>query len=178
MYFPFLTCEVKCGDIGLTIADRQNMHNASVSVKDLVELFKRIGWQGKLDRKVLAFSISHNYDAVQIYGHFASIDGNEARVYRHEIAKFFFDAAGGKDKWTAYKFTKNVYDVFVPLHLARIRAAVDQLPNPEVFSIEPLTDKSSVDFFRQDSSQAALLQSEDGPSRLPSSQTSNSMFKK
>lgn len=113
MYFPFLTYEVKCGDTDPTITNRQNMHSASVSVKGLVELFKRVGWEGKLDREVLAFSISHNQDAVQIYGHYASIDGIEARFYRHEIAKFYFDAADGENKWTAYKFTKSVYDIFV-----------------------------------------------------------------
>ena len=41
MYFPFLTCEVKCGAEALSVVDRQNMHSASVAVKGVVELFKR-----------------------------------------------------------------------------------------------------------------------------------------
>ncbi|KAL8683230.1 MAG: hypothetical protein Q9224_006705, partial [Gallowayella concinna] len=39
MYFPFLSCEVKCGAAALDIADRQNAHSMTVAVKALVELF-------------------------------------------------------------------------------------------------------------------------------------------
>ena len=34
----------------------------------------------------------------------------------------------GREKWTAYKFTKSVYDVWMPIHLQRICSAIDQLP--------------------------------------------------
>ena len=34
----------------------------------------------------------------------------------------------GKEKWTAYKFTKNVYDVWMPTHLERICSVIDELP--------------------------------------------------
>jgi hypothetical protein len=40
MYFPFLTCNVKCGAAALDVADRQNAHSY---------------------REILAFSILHNY---------------------------------------------------------------------------------------------------------------------
>ena len=30
-------------------------------------------------------------------------------------------------KWVAYRFTKNVYDKFVPMHLKRICSAIDVL---------------------------------------------------
>ena len=42
--------------------------------------------------------------------------------------EFSFTALDGKDKWTAYKFTKNVYDIWMPIHLKRICLAIDELP--------------------------------------------------
>jgi len=33
----------------------------------------------------------------------------------------------GKEKWTAYKFTKNVYDKWMPTHLKRICSVIDEL---------------------------------------------------
>jgi len=40
MYFPFLTCEVKCGSAALDIADRQNAHSMTLAVRGVVELFR------------------------------------------------------------------------------------------------------------------------------------------
>jgi hypothetical protein len=57
MYFPFLTCEVKCGNEALNIADRQNAHNGSVAVKQLVNLYREIFRESELHRKILAFSV-------------------------------------------------------------------------------------------------------------------------
>jgi hypothetical protein len=60
MYFPFLTCEVKCGTAGLTIADRQNAHSMTLAVRAIVELFRALKRKGEVHRQILAFSISHN----------------------------------------------------------------------------------------------------------------------
>ncbi|KAK4206103.1 hypothetical protein QBC37DRAFT_242996, partial [Rhypophila decipiens] len=42
MYFPFLTCEVKCGAAALDIADRQNAHSMTLAVRAIVELFRAV----------------------------------------------------------------------------------------------------------------------------------------
>jgi hypothetical protein len=70
MYFPFLTCEVRCGDVGLDTADRQNAHSMTLAVRGIVELFKLVGREKELHREILAFSISHNDESVRIYGHY------------------------------------------------------------------------------------------------------------
>ena len=74
MYFPFLTCEVKCGDQALNIADQQNMHSASIAVKGIVELFRRVRYQKKLHQTILTFSVSHDNELVRIYGHYPLIN--------------------------------------------------------------------------------------------------------
>ena len=178
MYFPFLTCEVKCGDQALSVADRQNMHSASVSVKGIVELFKRVNRESDLHRKILAFSISHNSEIVKIYGHYALIDGTKTHFYRHAIHQFLITAQDGREKWTAYKFTRNIYDSYVPMHLERIRAAVDQLPGPEVFLVESLPQYSTADSVEQAHSELTASYSEESLQRLPSSHTSEPEFKK
>ena len=128
MYFPFLTCEVKCGAAALDIADRQNAHSMTIAVRGVVELYRAVNREKELHREILAFSISHDHSAVRIYGHYALINGSTTTFYRHPIKKFDFTSEEGKDKWTAYKFTKNVYDVWMPTHLERICSVIDQLP--------------------------------------------------
>jgi hypothetical protein len=71
--------------------------------------------------------MSHDYGALRIYGHYTLIDGNEARFYCYFIRKFDFTEQNGKDKWTVYKFVKNVYYKFVFMQLERIRTAIDEL---------------------------------------------------
>lgn len=125
MYFPFLTCEIKCGAAALDIADRQNAHSMTMAVRGIVELH----------REILAFSISHDHSAVRIYGHYALIDGSKTTFYHHPIKKFDFTSEEGKDKWTSYKFTKNVYDIWMPTHLKRIYSVIDELPSDLDFKV-------------------------------------------
>jgi hypothetical protein len=128
MYFPFLTCEAKCGAAALDIADRQNVHSMTMAVRGIVELFRLVKREKELHREILAFSISHDHRTVRIYGHYPIIKGNETTFYRHPIRTFDFTELDGKEKWTAYKFTKNVYDIWMPTHLKRICSVIDGLP--------------------------------------------------
>jgi hypothetical protein len=41
-YFPFLTCEVKCGAAALNVAGRQNAHSMTLAVRGVVELFRLV----------------------------------------------------------------------------------------------------------------------------------------
>ena len=115
MYFPFLTCEIKCGATALDVADRQNAHSMTIAVRALVDLFRSMKREKELDREILAFSISHDHTSVRIYGHYPVIEGDKTTFYRHPIHKFDFTALDGKEKWTAYDFTKNVYDTWMPI---------------------------------------------------------------
>ncbi|KAI2619935.1 hypothetical protein GGR54DRAFT_601860 [Hypoxylon sp. NC1633] len=132
MYFPFLTCEVKCGAAALDVADRQNAHSMTLAVRGVVELFRMAKREMELHLQILAFSISHDHRTVRIYGHYPLIKGNETTFYRHPIRTFDFTELDGKEKWTAYKFTKNVYEIWMPSHLKRICSVIDALPNFEV----------------------------------------------
>ncbi|PQE03663.1 phosphatidylserine decarboxylase protein [Rutstroemia sp. NJR-2017a BBW] len=128
MYFPFLTCEVKCGAGALDVADRQNAHSMTLAVRGIVEHFRLVKREKDLHREILAFSVSHDDREVRIYGHYPVIDGKQTTCYRHLIHESVFAALGGKEEWTAYKFTKNVYDIWMPTHLKRICSVIDDLP--------------------------------------------------
>ncbi|KAK5531346.1 hypothetical protein LTR23_006051 [Exophiala sp. CCFEE 6169] len=106
MFFPFLTCEVKCGAAGLELADRQNAHSMTLAVRAIVELFKLGKREKELHRELLTFSISHDHRTIHIF----------------DIA-----ALNGKEKWTTYKFTVAVYHHSLTL-LKRILSIVDDLP--------------------------------------------------
>lgn len=125
MYFPFFSCEVKCGNAALDIADRQNAHSMTLAARGVVELFRLVGRENEVHRQILAFSISHNHDTVHIYGYYPAIDGKDAKYYRCPIHRFDFTVLDGKDKWTAYRFTKNMYDTWVPENYKRITSAID-----------------------------------------------------
>ena len=132
MYFPFLACEVKCGN-GLEVADRQNAHSMSVAVKAVVELFKGVGREKELHRQILGFSFSHDHGSVRIWGHYPVIgDGeNKTTYWRYPIRKFDITERGGLEKWTAYTFTRNIYDHWVTPHFERICSAIDEVPLPQ-----------------------------------------------
>ena len=62
-----------------------------------------------------------------IYGHYATIGGQELQYYRHPIRTFDFTELDSKEMWTAYKVVKTVYDVWMPIHFQRICSVIDQL---------------------------------------------------
>lgn len=128
MYFPFFTCEVKCGAQALDVADRQNAHSMTLAVRGIIELFRLVKREKELDREILAFSVSHDYCSVRIYGHYPVFVGKDVEYYRQRIRSFDFTELDGREKWTAYKFTKNVYDIWMPGHFKRICSAIDQIP--------------------------------------------------
>ena len=135
MYFPFFTCEVKCGAAALDIVDRQNAHSMTVAVRTLTVLFKSVKREKELNRKILTFSVSHDHRSVRIYGHYPVIEKDNTTFYRHAIHTFDFTVLDGKEKWTTYKFVKNVYDHHsLKLHKL-IRSAIDDLPTGINFAL-------------------------------------------
>ncbi|KAI4156662.1 MAG: hypothetical protein LQ340_000108 [Diploschistes diacapsis] len=144
MYFPFLTCEVKSGAAALDIADRQNAHSMTLAVRAIVELFRLGKREKEVHREIMAFSISHDHRTVRIYGHYPVIDGKRTIYYRHPIREFNFIELDSKDKWTAYKFTKNIYEVWMPEHLARIRSVLDELPSDINFEARPHSEATGL----------------------------------
>jgi hypothetical protein len=128
MYFPFLTCEVKCGAAALEIADRQNAHSMTLAVRAIVELFRLVHREEEINREILAFSVSHDHRSVRIYGHYPVIKGKDTAFYRHPIRTFDFTEQDGKEKWSAYKFIKSVYDIWMPTHFKKLRSVIDELP--------------------------------------------------
>lgn len=146
MYFPFATCEVKCGSQALDIADRQNAHSMTLAVRGVVELFRVVNREKELNREILAFSVSHDHCSVRIYSHYAVIDGKDTTYYRHPIYLFNFTTLEGRDKWTTYKFIKNVYDIWAPDHFKRICSAINQIPINLHFEV---SQKSELQFSQE-----------------------------
>ncbi len=107
----------------------------TLAVRGVVELFWLVKREKELYQEILAFSISHDDCSVRIYGHYPVIDRNKTAFYRHPIYKFDFTALDGKEKWTTYKFTKNVYGIWMPNHLKRICSAIDELPSDLDFEV-------------------------------------------
>ncbi|KAL8645520.1 MAG: hypothetical protein Q9210_006664 [Variospora velana] len=145
LYFPFLVCEVKCGENGLSIAERQSMHVASVAANAIVELFRdrAVSRAEELHRKILVFSISHDYTTVKIHGHYACIDRDKTTLHRHLIRDFSLRDRNGKEKWTTHHIVRKIYDYFAPIHLERIRGAIAQLSVGSSFGLSSASLESN-----------------------------------
>lgn len=130
MFFPFLAWEVKCGNEALNIADRKNAHGATIAVNAVVELSRLMSRHDELCQKTLNFSISHDHQAVRIYG-------KDTSFYRHLTRHFSIIGQDGNDKWNAYKFTLSVYHDFRRIHLERITSAANQLPTGSLCCAAP-----------------------------------------
>ncbi|KAF2802877.1 uncharacterized protein BDZ99DRAFT_491919 [Mytilinidion resinicola] len=129
MYLPFLSSEVKCGAVGLDIADRQNAHTQSVILRGVYKLFRLVGRENELHREINGFSISHSDVDVRIFGHYAVINGNGVEFYRHSIAEFSIAPTMEEDKrWKANTFVRNLYDLWVPKQFERLCSVIDNLP--------------------------------------------------
>jgi hypothetical protein len=128
IYFPFLICEVKCGTTALDVTDRQNTHNITMAVRGIIELFRLVKCEKELYREILAFSVSHDHRTVRIYGYYPVINGKKTTFYYYPIREFSFTELDGKEKWTVYKFTKNIYDIWIPIYFKRICSVIDKLP--------------------------------------------------
>jgi hypothetical protein len=143
MYFPFFSSEVKCGAAALDVADRQNAHSMTLAVRGVVELFRLVKRETELHREILAFSISHDHRLVRIYGHYPVIEGKRTTFYCHPIREFSFTELDGKEKWAPYKFTKSVYDIWMPAHFKRLCSAIDAIPPDIHFE---LSEESELQF--------------------------------
>lgn len=145
IYFPFLTCEVKCGAVALDVADRQNSHSMTLAVRAVVELYRYVKREKELHREILAFSISHDHRVVRIYGHYALIRGEETNYYRHPIRTFDFTELDGKEKWTANTVTRNIYEKHAPLLYKRICSALEDVPSYLNFEISEQSELQFAD---------------------------------
>lgn len=89
-----------------------------------------------------------------------------------------------KDVWTAYKFTKNLYDIWMPKHFKRLCSVIELQSEPD-FDIPPLSDGTGLSqvfesqhLFQSNVESASLLQEDDSQMSRPGSQdvTPNTSF--
>ena len=148
--FPFLMCEVKCGNEGLDWADRQNMHSCSVAVKALLKLEQKADqyredtqFESLLGR-ILVYSISHDQKDARLYGHYALVEGERWIYYRHCIEKFDIGRKE-KDLLALHNFARNVLTLYAPKLLKRLQKAIAVLPVSSTLSSSAGTMNFEVD---------------------------------
>lgn len=128
MYFPFLTCKVKCSNTSLEIADRQNSYSNIFALRNFVELFRLAKRENEIYKEVMTFLVSHNHLIVRLYGYYPVIARPKTRIYRHLIDTFNFTVRDGKDKLNLYKFAVAVYEYLLTLHKS-ICLVIDEFPD-------------------------------------------------
>ncbi|KAM0458221.1 hypothetical protein ACHAPV_001596 [Trichoderma viride] len=123
MFFPCFSCEIG----SFEIARRQNTHNMTIGMRAVVDLFRGVKRESEVHRQILAFSISHDSCEAEIVAHYPVILGETTEFYQQVIASFVFTDSRF-DKWMAYRFTKNMYEAWMPAQFQWICSAIDQLP--------------------------------------------------
>ena len=83
----------------------------TLAVRGVIKLFKLVKREKELHQEILTFSLLHDHAYVKIYSYYPIINGDEVTFYCHPVHSFSFTALDGREKWTAYKFTRNVYDI-------------------------------------------------------------------
>ncbi|KAF2455283.1 hypothetical protein BDY21DRAFT_387067 [Lineolata rhizophorae] len=151
-----------------------NAYSTTLAGRAIVDLFRLVKREKEINREMLAFSVSHDSRSVRIYGHYPVIKGRDTAYYRHPIHTFDITELDSKDKWTAYKFTKNIYDTLAPNHFRRLCSAIDELPHEHNWDIPPLSEGTGLSQVFDTS----VLQEDDNQASLPESQdvTSNTSF--
>ncbi|KAJ5267850.1 hypothetical protein N7478_010658 [Penicillium angulare] len=129
MYFPYLTAEIKCGNQALELADRQNMHSMCIALRAVVSLCQAAGCTEEVHRRILGFSISHELDGFRIYGYYPEFEEDKVLFYRWPIAQP--NAWTLEDRWTCYRFVKNVDREFLRIHTDRLMRVIGRVPDPE-----------------------------------------------
>ncbi|KAE8827577.1 hypothetical protein PTNB73_02802 [Pyrenophora teres f. teres] len=122
----------------------QSAHGMSLAVRAIVELFRLVKREEELHRQILVFSISHDHRSVRIYSHYPVINGKDTTFFRHPICAFDFTAMESKEKWTSYRFIRNVYDIWLPNRLDKIRSVIDDLPSDFDFEVPLLPEESGL----------------------------------
>ncbi|KAK5093245.1 hypothetical protein LTR70_004888 [Exophiala xenobiotica] len=132
LYFPFLLCEAKSADVGISVADRQNMHSSSMAVNAIVQLCRAADEAQVVDLsgRILVFSVSHDNERVKLYGHFAIIDGEKMAFYRYPVASFVLNFEESQGRKRTHDFVREIYHSFYPAHLKRIRDALAAMDDP------------------------------------------------
>ena len=148
----------------------------TMAVRGIVELFKHVNRENEVHRKLLAFSISHDAMLVRIYGHYAMIENRVATFWRHCLHTYDF-TRNGREKWTAYRFTKNVYSEFSPDLHKLICSAIDQIPLGAVPQRSSLPQQAPLSDSFSTNPESERGDSQELASRTPGSQDTET-FKK
>ena len=98
-----------------------------MAIRGIVELFRLMKHEKELHWEILAFLVLYNDRTVRICSHYPMIDGKKTTFYHYPIHEFSFMELDSKEKWIVYKFTKNVYDIWIPSYLKRIYSVIDNL---------------------------------------------------
>ncbi len=86
MYFPFLTCEVKCGSAALDIADWQNAHSMTIAMREEIELLKLWSTKRSFIGRVLP-SKSHKQWSGENTRQLRCSNGWQATFHHHSISQ-------------------------------------------------------------------------------------------
>ncbi|KAK8152333.1 hypothetical protein BC567DRAFT_267901 [Phyllosticta citribraziliensis] len=146
MYLPFLTVEPKSHSFAH--AENFNIANTLVAMRGVVELFRAANRAPEIHREILAFSAVYTVDRIHMYVHFADVpdlynsDGQCLRFYRHQVFTSHYMTQGWE---VSYRFFKNIYKVFAPMHHARICSAIDSLARKPKVSTPAPADREPVD---------------------------------
>lgn len=127
MFFPFLLCEVKSPVQSIYHAESQNAHNAFMTVRSMVKLFRMADPDRNVSGEVMAFSVSYNSDEVLIHAYYPFLKGERIDVCRRELYRGYLEPARNSTPWRSWDIVRNVYEVWAPVLRDRLCSAINAI---------------------------------------------------
>jgi hypothetical protein len=122
MIFPFLMAEA-----GFDNASHQkSLDSAAMAVGGIIELFSLVNRQKDLNGEILAFTVSYNPDFTSIMGYYPVLDGNTWKIHAHELDHVCLITSDEDSQYKTYRSIMQVYKVWMPTHLNRLRSVLDE----------------------------------------------------
>ena len=140
LILPILVVEAKSPEVSLAKAERQAVEAASTEVRAMACLYKRVGRETEIEKRIICFSIIHNHTDVKIHGYyFVSIDADRPEFRRILIRAYDIANQGYADFGTSDSFCVRLYEQFTGLHLERIRSAIHDIQLDALPPVPPST---------------------------------------
>ncbi|KAF4546260.1 uncharacterized protein LTHEOB_4257 [Lasiodiplodia theobromae] len=131
---PFLTCEAKALDV-FEVAESQNCWSMFIAVRATVKLFEIANLQDDINREILAFSVGYNQRDVEVHAYYPILDKDCTKIFRREIlSNSLMPSRNSNDPWKALDLVRNVYEIWAPEHLDRVRKAIDAISQRTISS--------------------------------------------
>lgn len=123
-WLPFLVVELGVSH-DLEAPQRRNDNSMAIAINAIIELFRRKESGYSVIGEILGFSISYNYEMVQVYAYYPFASEEGVYICRRLVKQASLSPDITPDMWWVWHFVWNVYTLWVPELYRRVCEILD-----------------------------------------------------